>query len=573
MKNSRRAVLVGKGKRVILLNHMKKWLTSFQHLPLFFLLICIAAWWFLTQVVFPPLFSQYSDPELAYLFSTLNLLERQPVVYIDHPGTPLQILGVFFLSLSKLLMKTGGTPFVFATIQNPYPFFFIARAFIVLINTAAIFQIYQVFRKGKEPGGTLFAAAIAGLYFMIHPGAFQMLTVWSHNSFNFAGGSLLLAFLYLAARRDSALRTWEVIAFSFAAGVLCAVTVYLGSWMIGIAGTIFLKSVARKGGFISAAGRVVLSGLGFGAGFVAATLPILPSYPKFFEWIYQLLIHQERYGAGPVGMVPAQVLLTRLGASIAQSPGLLAAFIFYVLTAACLGMVWIKKRRTSSRLDGETAFFIAVSIQLLFNIFIILKHPLLIYWLSVAATLPILIGTGLDRLRRENFFSAGFLRWTGLVGLLIFAGVFLRSLNTYLGLRSSIIQVENSISAGINRLAVELQINRGEMRILRTYGTFSPCYALWFGNNYSGGAFSNEIREICPGDFSLSVFDQSITSVGEYHPSEWDVIVSRAKFSETGKIPYNHDAHPVIIDAGNIPDGYGPFVVLRTQPDEENNQD
>ena len=42
------------------------------------------------------------DPTYPYLFNSLNLLNKIPPSHIDHPGTPVQLLGALILKITHL---------------------------------------------------------------------------------------------------------------------------------------------------------------------------------------------------------------------------------------------------------------------------------------------------------------------------------------------------------------------------------------------------------------------------------------------------------------------------------------
>ena len=68
------------------------------------IILSVFGTWILFNYILNPLpfFSYFSDPELAYIFSSLELSEYGKVELTDHPGTFLQIFGVPTAALASL---------------------------------------------------------------------------------------------------------------------------------------------------------------------------------------------------------------------------------------------------------------------------------------------------------------------------------------------------------------------------------------------------------------------------------------------------------------------------------------
>ena len=53
----------------------------------------------------PYWFASNFDPEYAYLFNSLNVIHFFKIEYVDHPGTPLQVLGGVVIFLYNLFFR------------------------------------------------------------------------------------------------------------------------------------------------------------------------------------------------------------------------------------------------------------------------------------------------------------------------------------------------------------------------------------------------------------------------------------------------------------------------------------
>jgi hypothetical protein len=59
------------------------------------------------------------------------------------------------------------------------------------------------------------------------------------------------------------------------------------------------------------------------------------------------------------------------------------------------------------------------------------------------------------------------------------------------------------------------KINKEELEIYWTYGTYSPCYSLWFGNDFSKRRYTDEILNQCPNDLQYDIWDETISYTDE----------------------------------------------------------
>src|SRR5512143_2465571 len=52
-------------------------------------------------------FYEYYDPEFAYLMNSLEVFKGEPYAYVDHPGTPLEVIGsVIYASTYPFLHRS-----------------------------------------------------------------------------------------------------------------------------------------------------------------------------------------------------------------------------------------------------------------------------------------------------------------------------------------------------------------------------------------------------------------------------------------------------------------------------------
>jgi hypothetical protein len=61
-----------------------------------------------------------------------------------------------------------------------------------------------------------------------------------------------------------------------------------------------------------------------------------------------------------------------------------------------------------------------------------------------------------------------------------------------------------------------------------TYGSYSRCYSLWFGNDGAKKVFTEEIGRLCPSEYNLNIWDRTVTSPKGVEAfddfQDWDLI-------------------------------------------------
>src|SRR6266851_9387611 len=87
--------------------------------PATFVCLCIAAFGLVTSWITPHSARIWYDPGLQYLLSSLSWFRGQGYVYIDHPGTPVEVLGTLLLALSYPFLHLANQGFVTHYLNHP----------------------------------------------------------------------------------------------------------------------------------------------------------------------------------------------------------------------------------------------------------------------------------------------------------------------------------------------------------------------------------------------------------------------------------------------------------------------
>ena len=211
--------------------------------------------------------TQY-DPQMPYLMSSLSFYKSVPYYYFDHPGTPVELLGTFLLAATRPMAKAAGESSVTFILERPEIFFSIAHGFITLlsITTATLLVLFAV--KVEDLMDLFMAGAIGIAFYVLIPApALTTLVNWSHHSFTFALGTLILFLTYLRLRKMKELQIWEMVLIGLAVGTLVAIQVYFSAWVLGVGLMVGIFSYLLGGKWYSGVASFVTTIIGAGMGF------------------------------------------------------------------------------------------------------------------------------------------------------------------------------------------------------------------------------------------------------------------------------------------------------------------
>jgi len=469
---------------------------------------------------------QNYDPQMPYFLDSLQIFHGNHYFYIDHPGTPVELLGSLFLGVTYPFLANTETGFTRYYIDHPDLFLKIAHGFITLMSIVCMVLFYNTAKASNQWRSMLSAAALSSMYFVIHPTSFQTLILWSHNSFNFPFGTLFLLFSFNSIKNRGEIRLYKLIGLGLVFGILSAVTIYFVVWVIGGTVTIIvyyqIQSLGWRKTLVAALVMLVFSLLGFTLG----VIPIFNQLSQFFPWVERLLIHQGIYGSGATGITSLTVISANLSSLQKDLP-----FIFAGVDAELVLFSYaiVRWRDRMIEAPGLWAFGVGLIFQLFFCILIVAKHPGDIYMLSVAAIIPVLMmvimmlfeNEPLNKIRIENAFI--FVVLIGFVFSLPHAFQYQHQVVSYLN------NNEEQTQSVIDGFAHNKGVLSSNLKILWTYGTYSRCYSLWFGNGYAGDKFRKQISDICANQYNLSIWSGEVFYIqgsARVQDVAWDILVT-----------------------------------------------
>ena len=525
------------------------------------LAVVLIAHYILVEWLAPlPFYSMKYDPEMPYFMNSLALIKGVPYGYIDHPGTPLEVLGTIMLALTRPWTRSSGVLFIPYHLENPQVFLTIAHGFLSLASVVCVLQLAGRSVEDRSPRGILASCAVAVAFYTIDPvAAFRTLTTWSHNSFTFPFGTLLLLGMVVRLRKDETVAPGTALIVGGLAGLLSTVQLYFLAWGLGVVAAIALYTGLRGEGWWAAGRKAAAAVTGVGLGLFVGFAPVIHRFREFYLWVDRLLFHQGRYGSGPEGVTTPGVSLDHLESLSRQSPWA------FVASAGIVALVLLAMRIRRKRAREDAAWWascLALLLQLGLVWAAIGKHPGAVYLLAVAAILPVLLALAL-----ETFLQAGG-RWAALgtlsaaLILTTFAAGWVLSGVEHLRRVRQVSLAEAVIDREIRAYAERSGENREQMDIVWGYGVPSRCFALRFGDLFTGMSLQSEIDSLCDHEWLYEVWGEGYVRLSKtYEPlavnTEWDIVIvpDRYRPAVSGRVGQ-------ILDTGVESEGYGNILIV-----------
>ena len=466
-----------------------------------------------------------ADPAALYFIDSLSVFIGKSYVYVDHPGTPVQVIGSFLLAMAYPFFQSKEA-FIHFFLVRPNVFFFIANLFLLTTNIVCALVFYKTVARDLTQNRIVAAVAISLLFFAIHPYSYPSLTFWSHNSFNFPFGTLLLLWLYGEMRGSKDIKPLKLVLLGIGAGILSVAQMYFVAWLISAIFTVAVYSIRRNNNIKQAmtSGLYVTAG-----GIVGITLMLIPIHkeiPRFIVWLTGIITHLGLYGSGQSGVYS----LNLIPISIEYWWSTIRPMMILLLcTLILLGIFAYWHRKTTQAIEASD---FSMVVGLLFHIGLVLllmtKAALkLRYSLSLAAILPVLVFMLLKLLESTPWRSSKILvLFYGIIFLGVVASLIsqiqLANLRAYQEQDAQIVKVQ-----AINKLANEKNIKEDDIVVVYAYSVPLKCAGLLQATNWIGN-FKKELSEICPNQYAI--WDSGIqlntaVPVTDIEDINWDVVI------------------------------------------------
>ena len=440
------------------------------------------------------------DPAAFYFLDSLSIFVGKTYTYVDHPGTPIHIIGTIMLAFIRPFF--GDTDaFVQFFIESPAAFFIMAHAFLLVASlfTAAVLYhtAYSTLKHHRLAG----AMALSFAYLIFHPQSFQSLTLWSHNSFNFPFGTLWLIWLYNELHKGTVLKKNKLLLLGFAAGILAIAHIYFFTWIAGGVLIIFLYSMFTNRSFKGSISGDLTFLMGTLVGIIIMLIPVYKELPRFATWLTEITFHTGMYGTGERGIFSLEVMMIAIRFWWTSIPLAMTLLMVAIVTS---GLLVYRVRQQSVKIPPAVS---AMIIGLLFQIGLLLilftKAAVKIrYTLTIAAILPILLLLVIHLFEIIDVRKAKWARIVHITILLTMIITFPKQLNLALERSYYEEEVRGAKSKTVALLSQELGKQEQEVTIVYAYGTPLKCANLLTASDYSGH-FQKEVSEMCPNQYGI----------------------------------------------------------------------
>jgi|GEM_PF-3027369 len=477
----------------------------------YLVIVLLIGYWVYTQVINPlPIYSNY-DPEFSYMLNSLTpFKDLELYARMDHPGTFLQIAGsLIAIILSPISILKDGYPYTYL-INHPVAFIFSARFIILLLNIFTVRIIYKYFQYPKTWSESFAGASALVVYFATHTYSFTHLGNWSPNSFNFAVGTFVLVILYILIKNGKYkdLRTlWMV---SVAIGLAATFQIYMVTIILCAIAALFFTSLFERNHWKDTLKYSAVSTFGAIAGYITGTLVILEHYSSFIRWIGNVIAHQGSYGSGTSGFVSKSNFLRNMVLLWNENPAL---FIFWFISLLVFILIFAFTTKKNQFKAPTWAFILGINLQILSLFILFGKQPGHRYLLSIVSLFPLIIISIAGLLDERSKLTIGFFSAT-FAGLLI---LLIANINNSISNHNELIHYYDSYQKELNTFRAnqpgDTDFDSDNITYYWTYDTFSLCYSLWFGNDFSKTRFTNEILNMCPDDLQYDVWKNPLDNL------------------------------------------------------------
>lgn len=494
-----------------------------------------------------------ADPAAVYFVDSLSVFAGHSYKFVDHPGTPVHLIGSLLLALTYPFFDNQDS-FINFHLARPGGFFLMVHSFLLMANLLCVFVFYKIAVTTLEGNRTLSAMAVALLYFVLHPYSFPSLTFWSHNSFNFPFGTLWLLWLYSELRKDEELHPSLLSFMGLAAGFLAGAQMYFIVWLVSGVFTVFVFSMRMNKTIKSA----IVSGLYMFAGglfgFFLMLIPVYKELPRFAGWLTRIITHQGLYGTGESGIYRLEMIPAAIDYWWTTIPLMMLVLLF---TLFALGVFTLWNRKSSTGIpSGIYAMVIGLLFQTGLILLVMSKAVLrLRFSLSLAALLPVLI-----LLVLKLFEMSPWQGRTLKIGLYIatLLGV-LFALAQQISLQGTRAAVELDAPVAkeqaVTRLAQKTNVHERDIVVVYAFSVPLKCPGLLLASNWTG-SFEKEIQSICPNQYAILDVNEGLDAdfntarpIPDIKDIDWDLVVWPGNGSNLPEYLYS-------IGAINIPNSW-----------------
>ena len=412
------------------------------------------------------------DPDYAYFFNGLEILNLHPPSYYDHPGTPVEMLAALAILVTWLLRLPVDGASILAS-ATTHPEFYLNFINAVLVTTAA--GALLLFGRRCWRATASMPVALTGQFSIFL--SFSAMTALNRVT----PEPLLVAASYALAAIAAPILLSHAPADRRTARVLGA--------LLGFAIATKYTALPLLAAILFLPGRTLWKQTAlFAAGsFIIFTLPTAHHYPQMAMGLFRFATRQGAYGSGAVGVPGNGVLLEHGIELLRQAP---EVFIFAAIYWIAFAMGPVRAKR----LFGVSALILTLQILMC------LKASEARYLTPVVGMIA-LANAGL-------VFYAGTRGLRGLAAGLLAAAVASNGLSVSAWARN--MQIAND-----NEQALLRQMTTQGCALVPYYKVQMPAYSLDFGNQFTNNHFGPQLRALYPHVATYDIARKEFSAFGE----------------------------------------------------------
>lgn len=334
-----------------------------------------------------------TDNDYLYLVSSLAMADSKPVLFTDHPGTPLQMLGAATMKITQAFTSDGRESLAYSVLKNPEFYLKAINIVLVSLNVLILFFIGLVtFNSTKNIG--------LSLLLQFSPFFSNITLGWGLNNVSCEPLLLFISLLYVLILvkllfseyiEKSALRYMLVLAFVSGLGIATKMT-FAPLLIIPL---IVLPKLRNKIGFI------LVTALST----ILWTWPVHSQYERIVNFFYSILTRKSWYGHGDAGIDVSPMLhnILTMFKEFLCDPLFILFFITFIIIIIIMFI-----RSSSAKKDGNDISFkilIAVIVSSLLSLLIVIKQSAERYALPASCLIGFVIFLQLIFLQRHGYLS------------------------------------------------------------------------------------------------------------------------------------------------------------------------
>jgi hypothetical protein len=314
-----------------------------------------------------PFFLRNGDPDYAYLFNSVNILNFRSPMHIDHPGTTVQSFGAI-ASLFRYAFDPQNKSISHDMLERPEVYLTFFNAILNLINAAILFLVgISILSYTKN----IFVALTTQSFPFLSITLVESLARYRPELMLITCGFMLVYALTIVLRTRK-IDNKNLILLSMINGFGLATKL---TYMPIIFLPLFIFRKFREFLFYF---LIILGS------FIFFTLPIITQYPRLIVWVYRLIVYPEKYGTGkPDFFVTVSTTFKRYVLIIYQLLNYKSDHLVYLsllFAVIFLILVYLTFRLTGLKLTTKNIFYekrilLGVFFIFVLQLFIISKHP------------------------------------------------------------------------------------------------------------------------------------------------------------------------------------------------------